>query len=150
MDNLPYIDSIADLQKEFESLRIKRNASKQRTIRGGRISKAERVLIHQKTDGRCHVCGIELEVESFQADHVKSHSKGGSSGVENFLPACRTCNNYRWDYLPQEFQWILKLGVWARTEIEKQTVLGKPMALRFLDLDKKREARRRSPRKNTA
>jgi hypothetical protein len=33
------------------------------------------------------------------------------------LPAHSTCNNYRWDYLPEEFQYILKLGVWASTQM---------------------------------
>lgn len=33
--------------------------------------------------------------------------------ADNFLPAHSTCNNYRWDYLAEEFELILKLGVWA-------------------------------------
>ena len=64
--------------------------------------------------GKCHICGQELLVDKFEADQVKSHSSGGSSIVDNYLPAYKTCNNYRWHYLSEELQWILILGVQLR------------------------------------
>ena len=54
------------------------------------------------------------------------------------------CNNYRWDYQPEEFQLILKLGVWARTEIEKGTKMGKELSKKFLQKEKQRIRRRKS------
>ena len=85
------------------------------------LSKAERELIFQKTAGRCHICGGRIKAnEQWQADHVIAHAHGGKHAVENYLPAHALCNNYRWFSSPEEFQWILKLGVWIRTQIEKQ------------------------------
>ena len=52
-----------------------------------------------------------------------SHSAGGCS-ADNQLPAHALSNNYRWDYSADEFQAILKLGVWMRTEIEHKSTLG--------------------------
>lgn len=53
-----------------------------------------------------------------------SHALGGQNSANNYLPAHALCNGYRWFYLSEEFQWILKLGVWLRTQVEKQTVVG--------------------------
>jgi hypothetical protein len=60
-----------------------------------------------------------------EIDHVLAHSGGGAHRLDNHLPAHTLCNNYRWNYGSEEFQLILKLGVWPRTQIEKQTTLGK-------------------------
>jgi hypothetical protein len=63
------------------------------------------------------------------------------------LPAHGVYNNYRWDYLPEEFQLILKLGVWARTQIERGTTVGLVAARGFVASEQQREARRRKPSK---
>lgn len=68
-----------------------------------------------------------------------SHVRGGAHRVDNYLPACFICNNYRWHYLPEELQLILKIGVWARTEIEKETTLGNAMALKFAAKENRRK-----------
>jgi len=75
---------------------------------------------------------------------VLAHSGGGGSEADNYLAAHTLCNNYRWDYLPEEFQVILKLGVWARTQIEKNTSLGQQLASAFVAYEKVRRGRRRS------
>jgi hypothetical protein len=62
---------------------------------------------------------------------VIAHSAGGTHKVDNFLPAHSTCNNYRWDYTSEEFQYILKLGVWTRTQIERGTTIGNMVATAF-------------------
>ncbi|MEQ9593711.1 MAG: HNH endonuclease signature motif containing protein [Cyclobacteriaceae bacterium] len=94
--------------------------------------------VFNKTSGKCHVCGDVLEANRFEADHVMAHAKGGSNHFDNFLPACRTCNNYRWDYLSEEFQWILKIGVWARTQMEKETKIGRIMTEGFMAHEQRR------------
>jgi hypothetical protein len=81
--------------------------------------------------------------ERWQADHVLAHSSGGGAEVDNCLAAHTLCNNYRWDYLPEEFQLILKLGVWARTQIERNTILGEQIASAFVAYEKARRKRRR-------
>jgi len=46
---------------------------------------------------------------------------GGENRADNYLTAHSVCNNYRWFYGPEEFQWILKLGVFMKTQIDKPT-----------------------------
>lgn len=110
------------------------------------LTRAQRLEILKKTDKKCHVCGKRLSLDHFEADHVKSRSRGGNNSIDNFLPACRTCNNYRWHYLPQEINWILKLGVWAKTEIQKGTTIGTMMGEKFITYETQRENRRKKSR----
>src|SRR6187455_2389491 len=60
------------------------------------LTKTQRKLILEKTNSRCHVCGIEIGLIGFHADHVKTHIAGGEHNVNNYLPSCQTCNSYRW------------------------------------------------------
>lgn len=135
-----------DPGKLHEIIVVLRAARERRKSSAGRpkrtrLSGSARNAVLKSTAGRCHICGGEVDA-GWQADHVLAHSGGGSSAHENFLPAHAMCNNYRWDYLPEEFQLILKLGVWARTEIENQSVTGRAMAACFAA----KEARVRSRR----
>jgi 5-methylcytosine-specific restriction endonuclease McrA len=130
----------------LSGLRNERRAIKaaERLQRGPRqpLGKEQRQEVLDKTAGRCHICGGVIS-GAWEADHVLSHSKGGSHSVDNYLPAHRTCNNYRWDYTPAEFQEIMKLGIWVRNQIEKNTLIGTGVAKSFV----KHEARRISRRK---
>lgn len=148
MSELPYIDDADDFARELEALAVRREAGKAPvgSIKREALSRSARVEIHSKTEGRCHFCGCDVEVTSFEADHVKNHTSGGSSAAENFLPACRTCNNYRWHYSHEELQWILKIGVWIRHEIVKQSKIGRLLASAFINKEVRRERRRKTPR----
>ena len=126
------------LQEEIFRLHIKRKAGKIPSKRKERLTKKERLTILSKTDSKCHICGKEISLTEFQADHVVSHISGGLHNVDNYLPACFICNNYRWHYLPEELQLILKIGVWAKTEIENKTTLGNLMAAKFVLKEKRR------------
>jgi 5-methylcytosine-specific restriction endonuclease McrA len=107
------------------------------------LNSAQRAAILASTDRRCHICGGLIDDAKWQADHVLAHSAGGEHRLSNYLPAHAVCNNYRWDYLPEEFQIILKLGVWARTQVELDTAAGKLISERFGAYDKRRMARRK-------
>lgn len=57
--------------------------------------------VFEKTDGRCHIChdpisfknyGINGKAGVWHVDHSKPVSKGGSSHLNNLLPACIPCN----------------------------------------------------------
>lgn len=146
MEELLYINNPQTLHEELKKFHILRKTNKVKQTRKYKLSQDDRNLILAKTDGRCHICGISLIKEKFEADHVKSHSKDGQATFENFLPACKTCNNYRWDYLPIEIKWILKIGVWARTEIEKSSKIGFEIAQKFTSHEELRENRRNKPR----
>ena len=107
------------------------------------LSTSERELVLSKTGGRCHICGGTIN-GPWHADHVLSHSAGGKHAVDNYLAAHAVCNNYRWDYTESEFQEILKLGVWARTQVEKSTPLGREIASRFSRHEERRRARQKT------
>ena len=106
------------------------------------LSPSEREEILLKTEGRCHVCGGLID-GPWQADHVFAHSGGGEHSVDNYLAAHQTCNNYRWDYLPDEFQEILRMGVWLRTQIERLTPAGRSAGEAFLRHERQRVSRRK-------
>jgi 5-methylcytosine-specific restriction endonuclease McrA len=105
-------------------------------------TRADRKAILLKADGRCHICGGSIETdEAWQADHVLARSSGGKYSLENYLPAHALCNNYRWDYSAEEFQLILKLGVWLRTQIERGTTIGLTAATAFAGHERSRAGR---------
>jgi len=150
-DSIPYIDKENTLIEELNILYQKRLIKKEfnKEFKESKriiLSKEQRQRIYNKTDGLCHVCGIKLEIDNFQADHVKPFSTGGYDIVDNFLPACSQCNNYRWDYSPEEMQWILKLGVWLKTEIQKKSKEGLEVLPKIIQDEIKREKRRKNPR----
>src|ERR1700733_4110031 len=128
------------LRVHLTDLRSQRRLGKRNSIRRPRssLTAEERLQVLAKTSGRCHICGGNIENQKWQADHVIAHSAGGTHDVDNYLPAHATCNNYRWDYLPEEFQYILKLGVWARTQIERGTAVGNDVASAFAGYETRR------------
>lgn len=146
MNNLPFYSDPLEFAEGLLGLRLNRRKTRIRVPRQNGLTRLDRIVVHSKTEGKCHVCGVEVSLESYQADHVKSHSQGGTSYVDNFLPACNTCNNYRWDYGPHEIQWILKLGIWTRKQIEANTDLGNQIAAAFTAHEIRREKRRKKSR----
>jgi hypothetical protein len=102
----------------------------------------QRNEILSKTGNRCHVCGIKIKkTESWHADHVLPHSGGGKSVIDNYLPSCALCNRNRWHMLPEEIQAVLKLGVFVKNEIEKNTPLGQRLAEQYVKREQRRQKR---------
>lgn len=99
------------LIKLITNFKMNRRAGKVKGLKRPALSKKQRELVLAKTNSHCHICGIALHNNNFQADHVKAHSMGGLHEENNYLPSCATCNNYRWHYSSEEIQVILKLGV---------------------------------------
>jgi len=144
MNELPFFTDAGLFIESLKKLHADRETGKQRFKRLS-LTTEQRKRILNKTDNKCHICGIPL-TEKFEADHVKSHSSGGGHLEENYLPACRVCNNYRWNYSWEEMQWILKIGVWAKTQMETKTRAGKFIAEEFVAHEMKREKRRKTSR----
>ena len=144
MKEIKYIDNPLKLQKELVRIRlVRRKKNLKMAPRIFSLSAKSRSIILKKTGGKCHICGIKIPSEaSFHADHVKTHASGGKHNIENFLPACPLCNNYRWHYSPAEMQWVLKIGVWARAQMEKGSDLGQAMTESFISHEKRRVLRR--------
>lgn len=98
-DGNEYSSYLAELHRNRE---ISKANEKQKGIKRQSLTKDERLLVLSKTDSRCHICGGKID-GAWDADHVLSHSKGGVHSEDNYLPAHKTCNNYRWEYLAEEF-----------------------------------------------
>jgi 5-methylcytosine-specific restriction endonuclease McrA len=141
MNAIASFNDCSEFVARLRALESERSDSKVKARRKS-LSPQDRHAIFAKTGGKCHICGGQIaENESWQADHVFSHSMGGAHSLDNYLPAHSLCNNYRWFYLSEEFQWILKLGVWLRTEIRKQSRIGRIAAIAFLAHERIRVAR---------
>ena len=89
----------------------------------GSLSAAARSSIFRKTGGTCHVCGGRVG-KRWQADHVVPHRLGGRADLENYLPICKECNRLRWFHTPEVIRLIMRLGVYAKLEIRRETDLG--------------------------
>jgi hypothetical protein len=136
------------LADKLYRLRLKRRKRKNQIEKMGQVTRrnltrVDREVILRKTGRRCHICGGKIR-RKWQADHVLACSVGGHHAVENYLPAHKVCNHYRWDYSADEFQYILKIGVWTRTQIERRSKVGLVVASGFLAHERAREARRKS------
>ena len=105
------------------------------------LSASQRQAVLAKTAGRCHICGGTID-GTWQADHVFAHAQGGQHRENNYLPSHNLCNNYRWFYGMEEFQWVLKLGVYLRTKIETEDALALQLAEKFVRHEVHRESRR--------
>ena len=134
-----------DLAEQLVSLRLARRehqeARRRNQARRRQLTQGERAAVLARTAARCHICGGRID-DHWQADHVLAFSRGGGHAAENYLPAHALCNAYRWDYSPEEFQWVLKIGVWARRQMEKQSPLGLAMLSTFFDYEVRRQKRR--------
>ena len=131
------------LRQRLIELRANRRAKKKVLGRPKRraLKRSERAKILSFTDGKCHICGGDVG-EKWQADHVRAHSAGGKHSLDNFLAAHSPCNNYKWDYLPEEIQIIQRLGVWAKTQIERGTRIGQDIENRFSKYEAYKKSRR--------
>jgi hypothetical protein len=64
---------------------------------------------------------------------VLACAAGGQHSIDNYLAAHGLCNGCRWFYSPEEFQWILRMGIWARKQMEDgKTDIGVKMREPFL------------------
>jgi hypothetical protein len=108
-----------DLKLELKALRKKREAIQRQSVKVKRkaLSRQVRTTILTKAGGRCHICGGVIVPEFYwEADHVLRQCVGGGGTLENYLAAHGLCNTYRWDDLPEEMQWILKIGIWKASQ----------------------------------
>ena len=132
---LKYLRSIKtgkDLIELVDSLRKLRRKASVKGRQRSSLTQTQRKSILSKTNSRCHVCGVQIKLNAFHADHVKTHSSGGEHEENNYLPSCQTCNSYRWHFAPEELQIILKLGVWAKGQLLRGSNLGQEIANEFI------------------
>jgi 5-methylcytosine-specific restriction endonuclease McrA len=140
-----YSDGLS-FAKELKKLHVHRR-KKIRRLRPKRIprsslSAANRRKVLEKTAGRCHICGGSLDGDKWHADHILAYASGGAQSLDNYLPTHSTCNSYRRCFSAVEFQWVLKLGVWLRGEIARETTIGREASHKFCRHHRRLEGRR--------
>ena len=131
----------------FRRLRRQRNQTSEQRGARRRIAKLGRDAILQKTGGRCHICGGNIAKDSYwEADHVFPAKRGGRSDIDNYLPTHGQCNSAKWDQSVEELQWVLKIGVWAKHEMEGKGKLGRLMLGDFWASERRRVNRQKANR----
>jgi hypothetical protein len=135
----------AELRSLRTALRSRVKANRAQRGRRAVLTKRGRAEVLRKTGGRCHICGGLIDGDKWDADHVMAHATGGTHAADNYLPAHAICNGYRKHYESDEFQWILKLGVWLRTQIANDEPLGVIAAKKFCEKERSRAGRKKSP-----
>ncbi|MGE4484582.1 MAG: HNH endonuclease [Oscillospiraceae bacterium] len=77
-----------------------------------KLSKSNRQTIYDKCGGHCAYCGREITMGEMQADHFipmelsEAYAAIGQDldTIENMLPACRSCNNYKSSLTLEKFR----------------------------------------------
>ena len=69
-----------------------------------KFNKKERKEIYDKMQGRCAYCGIMLNIEDMQVDHVIPLHRGGTNDMSNLVPACRGRNHYKSTLTLEQFR----------------------------------------------
>jgi len=81
----------------------------------------QRLRIFLKNFGRCSICDTQLELDSWEADHIIPWSRGGPTEVWNGQPLCAFCNSQKMTdhpfeiYLPNK----IKLREWQKDFCDK-------------------------------
>jgi len=148
MSDTPLFDTPEEFITHLRLLRFTRLADKMAADRPPRrqLTAAERKIIWEKTGGLCHLCGGKIE-DAWTANHVRPHAFEGEDSIANYLPSHPECNRSRWFYGDREFQWILKLGAFFRTQLEES---GNDHAIELAKAFLNREAKNVSRRKYRA
>ena len=63
-----------------------------------------RIKVYHKHMGRCAYCGIDIKYKDMHIDHIASKRRGGIDNIENYNPACRSCNATKSTYTIEEFR----------------------------------------------
>jgi len=76
----------------------------------------ERHLIYNKFNGRCAYCGNHIEYKNMHVDHQTPVTRCYGSmlmpkrdNLENKMPSCRNCNNYKSSWELEEFRYYLDM-----------------------------------------
>lgn len=67
------------------------------------VSKQKRARVRALTNGHCGYCGRKLH-HKWHVDHVVPQAHGGSSSIDNLLPACHRCNLSKGAKDPEDFR----------------------------------------------
>lgn len=83
------------------------------------ITKGVRDYIKNKHNGRCGYCGCEPII--MHIDHIKPVSAGGTDDVDNLMPSCAQCNNFKSSSSLETF----------RNELQQQVIRAEKYSVNF-------------------
>lgn len=84
-----------------------------------RFNKSERIAMYLASDGKCTVCGIELEPQ-WHGDHINPYSNNGETDVINGQALCPPCNFKKGNTMTQP------LRAWQIEAKTKFDAMGRP------------------------
>ena len=67
------------------------------------FTKEMRRSIYEKTQGHCYLCGEVIGFKSFEVEHKKPISKGGTDNLDNLYPSCHKCNKIKNNIFYEDF-----------------------------------------------
>lgn len=90
---------IVDLKNisENEQIEVEGEKIKRRSFTSG-----ERLLVYNKSKGRCSICGNFVPFDDFTVDHIIPLAKGGTNEMKNLQCTCGICNRIKQDILPED------------------------------------------------
>ncbi len=112
-----------------------------------KLSKEKRQAVYDKMGGHCAYCGCEIALKDMQVDHMtpvyfcETHGldSGEVNALDNLLPACRSCNQYKGTLTVEKFRRLIERGsdiltrssVAYRTAVRFGTVKPNPQKVVF-------------------
>ena len=78
------------------------------------ISKKTRQLVYNKYNGRCAYCGKQITMKQLRVDHFipfrrkNSKNEDEIESIDNYIPACHSCNYYKRARSPQSMKRDIK------------------------------------------
>ena len=97
------LNSATKKLKGFQVINLEKisNVEDQVKVKRKQFSQTERMVIYNKTKGRCAICGKFVPFDEFTIDHIIPLAKGGSNELGNLQCACKTCNLIKQYILPE-------------------------------------------------
>ncbi len=88
-------------------------------VKRKQLTKIERQAVYDKCGGHCAYCGCEIALKDMQVDHIvpmarcfdyhRVHKTADEVDVmENYLPACRSCNHYKSSLSLERFRFAVE------------------------------------------
>lgn len=69
-----------------------------------RFSEDVRLMLYNKADGRCELCGRKILYDKMTIDHIKPLKMGGTNDFENLQCTHKACNEFKGSILPELFE----------------------------------------------
>jgi hypothetical protein len=57
-----------------------------------KICNSKKNILWNKSKGKCYICGINIDKNTFEAAHVEPFCESGNDNIDNLRPSCKNCN----------------------------------------------------------